>query len=427
MRTAWMVLLSIGTAALLGVIVQLSNGPDANAHELARPQPIELLPPTGPLSVGRTSFYWVDAAREPQAAEPKEKRECVAQIWYPAELSPDNGPAAYIPGFEKILAAVGEPKIREEAGGAFDALSTARTHVVEDAPVRDDSGKYPVLMLVHGLRFHALGYSMLAEELASHGYVVVGVDLTPIAFATLLSDGRVSRFPEALWTQRRTREETSAFEREIVNACAADLRFALDRLAMLDSGQTPSRFQSQLDMERVGIIGHSFGGRIAARVCQLDSRLKAVAILDSFGRVMTVERNADGSTLARPAIVQYARRVPKSGVARLLALAQNGGKDLEEELAHVRKEFCESVRAASYEVTFSTRGIIHESFSDMPLLDGEQSGDARKEHERTMQLIRDYTRAFFDRHVCSRPAPLLDQRPDASAEVTFARHTFRAK
>lgn len=423
-RTRWILLMLAGIVALLGAVWQLSSKRDAADQAAAGLRPVELLPPTGPQGVGRISFHWVNTTHGPQTTQPPAGRECVVHIWYPAEVSPDPQVAAYIPGFADMVAALGEAAIKDEAGGAFDALSTARTHVVDDAPVRDDSGKFPVLLLVHGLRFHALGYSMLAEELASHGYVVVGVDLPAIAFATVLSDGRVSRFPEALWTHRRSREETSAFEREQVNACAADLSFVLDQLALLDSGEIPGRLQGKLDLDHAGVIGHSFGGRIAARACQLDARLKAAAILDSFGRVMTVEKNADGSTLEQPIMVQYARRVPRSGIARLWALAQNGGKDLETELAPVRKEFCESVKAGSYEIVLNTPLIVHESFSDMPLLDGSQNGEAREAQERTTQLIRDYTRAFFDRHLGSRQAPLLERAPANPAEVTLTRHTF---
>src|SRR5262249_33347582 len=160
------------------------------------------------------------------------------------------------------------------------------------------------------------GYSMLAEELASHGYVVVGVDLPAIAFAVRFGDGRVSRFSEELWAQRRSQEDAANFEQEQINACAMDLCFVLDQLETLQSGATESPLLGQLDLQRVGIIGHSIGGRIAARACQIDKRPKAAAILDAFGRTMTVARNADGSTLAQPTMVQYVRRVPRSGVGR---------------------------------------------------------------------------------------------------------------
>ncbi len=393
------------------------------AQEPAAHTGIELMPPTGPLLLGRTSLYWVDAASE----QPGGKREVMAHIWYPAQPDKSAAPAPYIPGFASIQAAVGEAYLKEAAGASYDALSSARTHVIADAPTTGDSAKYPVLLLTHGLRYNSLGYSMLAEDLASHGYVVVGVDHPATAFAVLFPGQRVTCFSEERWTQRRTAEETRAFERENVERCAADLAFVVNQLAKLESGAVASRFQGRLDLARIGVLGHSFGGRVAARACQLDKRLMAGLIIDGFGRTMTVDKNPDGSTIEQPMMVQYARRVPRGGIPRLLALLQTPGKDLEEELRQVRKEFCESVKGGSYEVTLNTPGIVHESFSDVLLLQSGQSAETVKNHRRAMEITRSYTRAYFDRHVRGLPAPILDKTPDDPQEVELRRHTFRGQ
>jgi dienelactone hydrolase len=399
----------------------------ACAQEAGQAAGIELLPPSGALSLGRSSFHWVGAARNNAAAEPGATREVMVHVWYPAEPRSDSSAAPYIPGFTTIQAAIGEAHLREEAGAAYDALASARTHVVDDAPLSSHSRRYPVLLVSHGLRYHSLGYSMLSEDLASHGYVVVGVDHPSTAFAVLFPDERVTRFSEPLWSQRRTAEETQAFERKHVELCAADLMFVVNQLERLDSGAIPSRLNGRLDLARIGVIGHSFGGRNAARACQLDKRLKAGVILDGFGRRMTVDKNPDGSTIEQPMMLQYARRVPRGGIARVMALLQNGGKDLEDELRPVRKEFCESVKGGSYEVVLSIPGMVHESFSDMPLLESGLSEVIRKDRQRAMETIRSYTRAFFDRHVRSVEAPLLDEPALNASEVELTHYTFRSQ
>ena len=387
--------------------------------------PPELLRPTGPLSIGRTSYHWVESTRNQTADGASAKRELMAYVWYPAIPQPSAPRAAYIPDFREIEAAVGAENLKKEAGGSYAALSSAQTHAVAGAELSPHSSKYPVLLLFHGLRFNALGYSMLAEDLASHGYVVVGVDLPAIAYAVRFPDQRVTRFSEAIWTQPRSPEETETFERQVVEGCGKDAVFAIDQLEQLESGELPGPFQGRLDLARLGIVGHSFGGRNAARACQLDKRLKAGALLDSFGRTMTVEKRPDGSTLDQPMMVQYVRRVPRQGISRIFALLQTPGKDLEAELRRARQEFCQSVKAVSYEVTLDTPGIAHESFSDILLLEAGQSDETRRNRARAMQLTRDYTRAFFDRHVRDIPAPLLDRAPADPSEVELIRRTFR--
>ena len=139
---------------------------------------------------------------------------------------------------------------------------------------------------------------------------------------------------------------------------------------------------------------------------------------------MTVEKRPDGSTLEVPIMLQYVRRVPQRGISRFLAILQTPGRDLEDELRRVREEFCQSVKADSYEVTFETPGIVHESFSDILLLESDQSEETRQNRTRAMQLIREYTRGFFDRYLRGLPAPMLDQVPAAAPDVELIRRPF---
>ena len=94
-----------------------------------------------------------------------------------------------MPQFRAIEAALGAKNLKHEIGASYEALGTVQTHAVENADLRSGPEKYPVLLIFHGLRFNVLGYSMLAEDLASHGYVVVGIDFPSIAFAVIFPDG----------------------------------------------------------------------------------------------------------------------------------------------------------------------------------------------------------------------------------------------
>jgi dienelactone hydrolase len=388
--------------------------------------PGELLAPTGPLALGRTSYHWVDHRQQQPHSHDAPKREVMAHFWYPATHAPADATAPYMPSFAAVETAVGQEALREATGASYEALATARTHVVADAPLRTDAGRLPVVILTHGLRFNSLGYTMLEEDLAGHGYLVVGIDHPATAFAVVFPGDRATLFDESLWEQQRTAQETRNFERQLVARCAEDLVFVIDQLERLDSGAVASPFQGHLDLARIGVFGHSFGGRVAAKVCQLDRRLKAGIICDGFGREMTVEKQPNGSTIEQPMMVYYARRVPRQGWARILALLQTPGRDLEAELQAARKEFCESVVAGSLEVTLSTPGIVHESFSDIPLLERRHADASRRGQKRAIEITRSITRAFFDRHLRGRLAPLLDDFPYNPDEVELTRHVYRA-
>ena len=77
--------------------------------------------PTGPFTVGRTTFVWSDAAHtDPTAPQPGTKRELAAWIWYPAAPSkPSQALAEYLPG--PWRAAVERQRVRR--GGGWHALA----------------------------------------------------------------------------------------------------------------------------------------------------------------------------------------------------------------------------------------------------------------------------------------------------------------
>ncbi len=410
------ILIALLTLALGGIQIGLGG---------AKEMIVELLPPTGKLPVGRTSYHWVDESRqEPNTEAPNTKRELTAHIWYPAQKGKDGKPAPYIPGISTFPAAFGEATLKREVGGAYDALFSARTHVTADAGLSPASRKYPVLLFSHQLGGNALIYSMLAEDLASWGYVVIGIDHPYVALAVISADNRIISFAALKWNARRTSEESLAFERKNNDLCAADLMFVLDQLERLNAGAISSRFKGRLDLAGVGAFGHSLGGRVAARTCQLDKRLKACLSLDGLARKPHFDEKPDGSTLQQPfMVIRQPYKVPPDEV---LARMKKTREQQIEENRKIRQDFFESVKAGSYDLSVNTPGINHQSFSDLPLLESGQSEETMNARRTAMEITRKYIRAFFDRYVQGRKAPLLEAGAEKPLEVEMTRYQFRA-
>jgi hypothetical protein len=150
-----------------------------------------LFTPTGPFAVGRTPYAWSDPTQiDPMAPQPATKREFVAWIWYPAvPRQPSQTTTAYLP-------APWRTAVERQRGTLINRfltrdLSRVRTHSIEDAQVSSQQPSYPVVLMRAGLAGLIAGYTSLAEDLASHGYVVVGFDAPYRSSVVVLPDGRV--------------------------------------------------------------------------------------------------------------------------------------------------------------------------------------------------------------------------------------------
>jgi dienelactone hydrolase len=129
-----------------------------------------------------------------------------------------------------------------------------------DVPVKIYSpatgqGPFPVVIFSHGLGGTRDTYEYLGRHWASHGYVVVHVQHTG-------SDDRVWR--EAGWFNGMTAmRKAVADPRNAINR-PRDVSFAIDELERLN--REPSAYQHKLDLEHLGVAGHSFGAFTALAV-----------------------------------------------------------------------------------------------------------------------------------------------------------------
>jgi pimeloyl-ACP methyl ester carboxylesterase len=227
-------------------------------------------PPTGRLPVGRTVRQWTDPLRaDPYAADPSERRSLVAWMWYPRARSPD-AVAPYLPA---AWQPAGQP-----LGIRADGLSA---HSVDGAAIDDENAPYPVVLLSPS-GFPPLLLSGTAEELASHGFVVVGVNHTYETAVTVFPDGRtVAMNPAAIAGALGPQSGAyqAVFERraDVCRYKAVDLAFVADRLAELGSDDP---LAGRLDLGRLTAMGHSFGGAAALQWCRDDPRCTAAVNLD---------------------------------------------------------------------------------------------------------------------------------------------------
>jgi dienelactone hydrolase len=315
----------------------------------------------------------------------------MVSLWYPA--APSDGPRArYMTPAESRL----QLTSRGITGVPPDALSTVRTNAVSDAAPAGDERSLPLVVLSPGFTNPRGTLTGLAEDLASHYYVVAAIDHTYESFATAFPDGRITNC-----LAREVPRRGQGFWEKVVTGRAADVSFVLGEL----TGAHPAWPGAGLiDPSRIAMAGHSAGGAAAIAAMLADSRVRAGI-------------DMDGATCAR---------IPPTGLSRpflFLGKKFNYTPGGEGPVTTWERDW---KLLTGWKRWLLVAGAMHASFTDLALL-ADQTGidvGAGLPGARSLDITRAYVRAFLDRHLRGTPQALLDQPSPRYPEVTFCSPTM---
>lgn len=147
----------------------------------------------------------------------------------------DAGPARALPAPDSV------GPYGVTSSSAMISGATARAFV----PGLPAGVRAPLVVMKHGFQLATSNYAALCERVASHGFVVVGVD----------TGGSIFGGP------------TNADERDAT-------------IAAIDWATSAAPFAAQVDADRVAVMGHSRGGKVALMVAAADARVDAALLLD---------------------------------------------------------------------------------------------------------------------------------------------------
>ena len=347
--------------------------------------------PTGGCPVGTTSLWLRDTSRPDPWAAGVNVRELMVSLWYPATPS-DGRRARYMTPAESEL----QLTSRGITGVPPGVLSTTRTNAVSDAKPAGLQRNLPLVVLSPGFTNSRSALTALAEDLASHGYVVAGIDHTYESFATAFPDGRVT----TCLAREARRTGNGCWEKEkVVAGRAADVCFVLNEL----TGTHPAWPGAGLiDPARIAMAGHSIGGAAAIAAMLADSRIRAGIDMDGATAAPIPDEGLSGAFLFLGKQSNYTPGTP--GEKSAVITWERDWKLL-----------------TGWKRWLVVAGAIHASFTDLALL-ADQVGidvDAALPGARSLDVTRVYVRAFFDQHLRRKPEALLDQPSPRYPEVTF--------
>ena len=261
--------------------------------------PVVSLPvPSGKHDVGTQIFQWADSSRAEwfTGEDSTDLRKIMVQIWYPTQKNKNKLRSPYIDNIDLRVKAIG-------AAGGFPGwlsghMNLIKTHSYLMGEPLSAQGPYPLLILSHGLTGMRQIHTSLIENLASHGYVVAAVDHPYDCNLTVFQDGTVANYRSDI-----TGHPDSVNIRKMqLSTRVNDIVFVLEKISELHSSSSLGEI---INLSKVGVLGHSYGGATAINSTFNDSRFRACLALDGWMNplpsvVLQMGINQPFLSLARP-------------------------------------------------------------------------------------------------------------------------------
>lgn len=361
--------------------------------------PVPQVPkPGGPYPVGTMTFTLTDnSRREIYSNDPNAPRRFQIQVWYPASPRSNDKLAPWMSD-----ANIYAPAISDYLGLPhffLNHLNLVTTPAFQDAPLASSNNAYPIIVFSHGWNgFRAQNTGQMLE-LASHGYVVIAMQHTYGAVTTVFPDGTIAPSNPAALPDGASDSIYDAAAHKLVNQWAGDIGYALDFMGT-QNADAKSPFYNLLDINRVGVFGHSTGGGATIEFCATDARCKAGLTEDAFMTPVSADVLNHGPQ--QPFFFMFSVKFPTEKNTMLF-------NQLYVNIPHSDR-------------VVTILGTAHYDFTDLPILTplAPQLGlKGPINGQRVIKIVDDYLLAFFDMALKGQATSLFDGPSSQYPEVRF--------
>jgi dienelactone hydrolase len=397
-------------------------------------QPFYFPKPTGQYAVGKTTYHWIDAKRRETLNNAPEypNRELMVNIWYPAEGTLGDKPATpYAPYLVEYM------KKHNKMLWLLALSRPTYSYANFEATILQNKLPFPVIIFSHGAEGGTRDSNTAhCEELASHGYVVIGISHTYQGGVVKFPDGRIADSTKFFLGKEKMNfiERRKSTDKEETNIWVSDVQFVLDQLEKINHNKT-SMFFERLDQNNIGIFGQSMGGSTAIQACRRDTRIKACVDLDGslFGSDVTKSFdkpfmgvfagdsvNIVNQLLSTQKDWKSFRITTKEEAKMVIARYISGAEQLANAIGHDAYVFVVN-NAGHIDFTDTTflksASLISRLVAKFRLGLNSDFGVGSINSFRVTKIATAYLVNFFDKYLKDQPSELLDGREHVYPEV----------
>ncbi|MFH1253852.1 MAG: hypothetical protein V1646_00280 [bacterium] len=378
--------------------------------------------PTGQYAVGVVDYHWIDATRkEIFATDPEHpNRELMVKVWYPSEgLLPEKPTTPYAPYLIEYM-----KQNQSVTQGLIKFSKDRYSYAKPNVTLAIDKTQFPIIIFSHGYGGTRDSNTANCEELASRGYIVVGISHTYDSCVVEFPDGRIVDGIKSMKNRKHTENFVEDHYQEL-EIWINDVRFVLDQIEKL-ANEKISFFYQRLDLKNIAMFGHSYGGATTAQVCRLDSRVKAGVDLDGplYGPNATEKFDKPFMfILAQNTIASVNRPWTQSDQRAFSIYSPTVENMFKSRYTPTIKLLAESM--PQNVCTFVIKDAGHMAFSDMALakhasffsyvFGGTSTGSI--DGFCVTEIVNAYLVNFFDKYLKGKPSELLNGRGKKYEEV----------
>ena len=162
--------------------------------------------PTGSFNVGTQSFELTDTNRLEWFTKdnPDDLRKIMIQAWYPT--SDNQGERENYIDYGKIrIKALAEQF--DYKPFIFKGLIKVKSNSFSNAKADNSKGPYPLIIFSHGLGGNRTQNTVIMEELASHGYVVIAIEHAYDANVSIFNNKDIADYRSGINYERKDEAE----------------------------------------------------------------------------------------------------------------------------------------------------------------------------------------------------------------------------
>lgn len=360
------------------------------------------------MRIGRIVRVLEDKKRKEVLVDTNENRKVIISCYYPIDemwkkkeqafykdiYSPKED--EFIKKFKEIVPLEDDQK--------ENFLRNIPTNIYNDAPINDRNTAHPVIIQLTGLGSPRDYLTFNIEKLVREGYVVITIGHPYESMLTIFPNGEI--------VEPIQKELTQEDKIRLTDIRKDDLSFILDELNSLN--QEDSVIKGRLDLNCIGVIGHSLGGAAAFKAAQVDKRIKALVLFDAALQLLNLETEiTENKHLNTPTL--NLRRGTYNYADSMKMFINYLKENSDDKTFKSQVILYDSVLRDSdiqqkylfnylsgYKSFVKIKSTTHMTFTDYSIIRGAKMESEELSVEKAYNLINDRTSRFFNEFLCGK-------------------------